>query len=362
MKTYKTKVSIAVVGLNFGSSFAEIYKAHPDVEYVGICDSNEDRLRQVGDRLQIQSRHTNLAEVLKDERYNAVHICTPVNTHAALCCKVMLAGKHCASAVPMGMTLGELHSVIDAQRKSKMNYMMMETSIYTSEYLYAKKLYKSGELGSLQLLQGSHSQDLEYAPAVWKGFPPMLYITHAISPLLDLADTRTVKAMCLGSGVMRAELHKQYNNPYPAAMALFRLEGTSTAIEITRTIFEVSCYGGEGFGIYGSKASIMTFWPTGITLTHLAPPVPGEGRHVDAKINLEPPSSKDMLPDAMKPFSEGGHSGSHPHLVHEFISSIVEKRRPYIDTIKAANWCAPGICANESMKKDGEPVAVPCYE
>jgi predicted dehydrogenase len=357
----KDKVRIAVVGAGFGRSFAEIYQAHPNVEYVGLCDKNEKLLNEAGDALKIKLRHTDLDEVLAGDKYNAVHIVTPVNTHAPLCCKVLLAGKHCASAVPMGMTLDELRSVIDAQRKSKMNYMMMETGVYTSEYLYAKKLYKSGELGALQLLQGTHSQDLEYAPAVWKGFPPMLYITHAIAPLLDLADTRAVKVMCLGSGVMRDELRKPYSNPYPAAMALFRLEGTSTAIEITRTIFETSCYGGEGFAVYGSKASIVAFWPTGITLTHIGPFVPGKERHVDAKINLEPPSSKDMLPDAMKPFSEGAHSGSHPHLVHEFISSIVEKRRPYVDATKAANWCAPGICANESARKDGDPVPVPAF-
>ena len=38
----------------------------------------------------------------------------------------------------------------------------------------------------------------------------------------------------------------------------------------------------------------------------------------------------------------GGHGGSHPHLIHEFLRSIVEHRAPAIDEIKAADWTAPG--------------------
>lgn len=53
-----------------------------------------------------------------------------------------------------------------------------------------------------------------------------------------------------------------------------------------------------------------------------------------------------------------GHGGSHPHLAHEFVGSIVEERKPYIDEIKAANWCAPGICAHQSRRDDGAEVSI----
>ena len=57
----------------------------------------------------------------------------------------------------------------------------------------------------------------------------------------------------------------------------------------------------------------------------------------------------------------GGHGGSHPHLVHEFVSSIVECRKPSIDEIKSADWTAAGICAHESAMKDGERVDIPTF-
>ena len=55
----------------------------------------------------------------------------------------------------------------------------------------------------------------------------------------------------------------------------------------------------------------------------------------------------------------GGHHGSHPHLVHEFVMSIIEERKPWIDEHLGGNITAAGICAHESAMRDGELVMVP---
>jgi hypothetical protein len=57
----------------------------------------------------------------------------------------------------------------------------------------------------------------------------------------------------------------------------------------------------------------------------------------------------------------GGHGGSYPHLVHEYIRSIVDKRRPIIDIVKAANWSAVGFCAHESAMAGGREIIIPDY-
>lgn len=58
----------------------------------------------------------------------------------------------------------------------------------------------------------------------------------------------------------------------------------------------------------------------------------------------------------------GGHHGSHPHLVHEFIQSIIENRKPAIDAVTAANLTAVGICAHESAMAGGHEVVVPAFD
>ena len=55
------------------------------------------------------------------------------------------------------------------------------------------------------------------------------------------------------------------------------------------------------------------------------------------------------------------HHGSHPHLVHEFVRSIVEERTPYVDTVLGGNITAAGICAHMSAMKGGESVTVPTF-
>jgi len=62
-------------------------------------------------------------------------------------------------------------------------------------------------------------------------------------------------------------------------------------------------------------------------------------------------------------FKQGsGHGGSHPHLAHEFIRSIVEERKPLIDEVTAANWTSVGICAHQSAMAGGARVDLPVFD
>ena len=75
----------------------------------------------------------------------------------------------------------------------------------------------------------------------------------------------------------------------------------------------------------------------------------------------EIPYRPDRVPPALAGFAQGGHGGSHPHLVHEFVRSIVEGRPPAVDAARAANWTAAGLCAHESAMRQGEGVPIPDF-
>jgi hypothetical protein len=60
----------------------------------------------------------------------------------------------------------------------------------------------------------------------------------------------------------------------------------------------------------------------------------------------------------VKDFLATGHGDSHPYLVHEFISSVAERRRPRISAWDAAMYMAMGVAAHESAVKEGESVKV----
>ncbi|MBT4694661.1 MAG: gfo/Idh/MocA family oxidoreductase, partial [Planctomycetaceae bacterium] len=57
----------------------------------------------------------------------------------------------------------------------------------------------------------------------------------------------------------------------------------------------------------------------------------------------------------------GGHGGSHPHLVNEFISALLENRDPLPNAVTSANWTCVGICAHESALQGGQVVPLPAF-
>lgn len=57
----------------------------------------------------------------------------------------------------------------------------------------------------------------------------------------------------------------------------------------------------------------------------------------------------------------GGHGGSHLHLVHEYISSILEDKKAWINELVAANITATGIFAHESAMNGGKEVIIPDF-
>jgi predicted dehydrogenase len=268
----------------------------------------------------------------------------------------------------MGSTLEELFRIIEAQQASGKNYMMMETVVYSREFLFVKDLYDWGELGDLTFLRGTYFQDVEGYPAYWKTVPPMHYATHAVAPLLALTGTRATKAICLGSGRISPRLEPTEFSPFRLETAIFRLENTDAAAEVTRSWFETARPYVEAFSIYGSKKSFEwnQLWgekPCLFTLGDEARLYGGRPVEVE-RIHL--PDYADRLPEEIRSFTDyehdGAHGGSHPHLAHEFVRSIIEERPPTIDAVTAANWTAPGLCAHTSALRDGEPITIPAFD
>ena len=54
-----------------------------------------------------------------------------------------------------------------------------------------------------------------------------------------------------------------------------------------------------------------------------------------------------------------GHGGSHPHMVHEFLSALANDRDPFPNAAQSANWTSVGILAHESAMRGGELIRLP---
>src|SRR3954447_2322029 len=254
------KIRVAIVGLGFGAEFIPIYQAHPNAEMYAVCRRNKAELDKVGDRYGIKTRYTSFDALLKDPNVDAVHINSPIPDHAPQSIAALRAGKHVACTVPMATDVEGCRQIVELQRQAGKVYMMMETVVYSREYLFAKELYDKGELGRIQFLRGSHQQDMEGWPGYWPGLPPMWYATHCVSPSLAILSNPGKPAMadsvvCHGSGRQREELVKKYGNPFAIETATFKIAGSDVVAEVTRSLYDVARQYRESFDVTGSKKS-----------------------------------------------------------------------------------------------------------
>jgi len=57
----------------------------------------------------------------------------------------------------------------------------------------------------------------------------------------------------------------------------------------------------------------------------------------------------------------GGHGGSHGYLMNEFVTAVLQNRKPLVDVNLALNMTVAGIVAHESALKDGELLKIPQF-
>src|SRR5215207_1840261 len=135
------KIRVAIVGLGFGAEFIPIYQRHPNAEMYAICRRDDRELNACGDRFGIATRYQSYEELLKDPNVDAIHINSPIGDHAPQSIAALQAGKHVASTVPAATTIDECRQIVEEQRRSRKVYMMMETVVYSREYLFVKELH-----------------------------------------------------------------------------------------------------------------------------------------------------------------------------------------------------------------------------
>jgi predicted dehydrogenase len=364
------KIRIAIVGLGFGAEFIPIFQAHPHAEMYAICRRDKKELDACGDKFGVKVRYTDYQQLLKDPNVDAVHINSPIADHAPQSIAALKAGKHVASTVPAATTIDECKQIVEAQRKSGKVYMMMETVVYSREYLFVKEQYDTGELGRIQFLRGSHQQDMEGWPGYWEGFPPMHYATHCVSPCLALVGKHAESVVCHGSGRIDEKLIPKYGSPFAVETATFKLRDSDVCAEVTRSLFNTARQYRESFDATGDKKSFE--WqqvegedPVIHTRGLPEPKIPTRVKVPDYAQRLPEPIRKftGTIQDAehLSFIQGGGHGGSHPHLVHNFLLACIGEKPPMPDAETSVNWTMVGICAHQSALKGGERVMIPRF-
>lgn len=364
----KSKLNVGIVGLEFGAEFIPIYQRHPNSNMYAICQRNRTKLDEVGDHFGVRVRYEDYEAMLHDPNIDVIHVNTPLQLHADHVVRALEAGKHVGCTIPMATSVEDCKRIVDAQRQTGLVYMMMETVVYGREFLYVKEQYEKGALGKIQFMRSSHHQDMSGWPSYWDGMPPMYNATHAISPTLALCRNEAEYVSCLGSGTIFKRMLGQYGSPFAVESTHIKFKNSDIGAEVTRHLWAVARQYRESFDVYGSVRSFEWTQVEGEHhLVHL-----GEK---PSRVNI--PDYAHLLPEEIQAFTTGGvytdsgdavhrsfvqgggHGGSHPHLAHRLLMSVLGKQEPYPNAVQAANITCSGILSHESALRGGERMYLP---
>ena len=372
-------ISVGIVGVgSFGAGFIRLFKDHPKVSRLALCDLNEQRLADAARKHGVSETYPSLDEICKSD-IQALAIITQPWLHAPQAIQAMEAGKHVYSAVPVislpdsDQMLEWCDKVIDACKRTGMQYMMGETSYYRPQAMYCRRRADAGDFGYFVQADGDYLHDVDsprsnlrqVAKSRWgddwdiskSGDAPMHYPTHSFGGFLSVMKCHATEVTAMGYQMPGDDWHRAdtvFGNLFGNETAMLRL--SNGAVARVREYRRIGHVGREAFQLFGTEGSFTDgaggcYWVTRekavpVTVEQMRDPLPAE---------VLAAYGGDTRDDSVY----GGHGGSHAYLVNEFVDAADAGRLPAINAWEAVRYLAPGIMAHKSASNDGEMLKVP---
>ena len=142
---------IAIIGAGvWGDTHAAIYREHPLVEPVAVCDRNEQRARALAEKYGLPRVFTDVDELLADGGFEAVSIVTPDHLHGDIAVQCARAGKHMLIEKPLATTREDVFRILEAVRSSGVRAMVDLHNRWSPPFAEARRLIEAGGLGALR--------------------------------------------------------------------------------------------------------------------------------------------------------------------------------------------------------------------
>ncbi len=398
-------ISIGLVGLGaFGGGFADLFMSHPLVDRVGLCDREPERIERFAKKQSWASKFNekdayDSFDAICPSDFDSLAIITQPWLHAPQCIQAMESGKHVFSAVPISCLpdsdeiLDWCDRLVNTVTRTGRSYMLGETTYYRPQTMFCRRKAAEGAFGDFVYGEGEYFHDVDNrcslrnvwkyrassaAGQEWESMKqtyldrgiltgPMHYPTHSTSGPVCVMNAHALKATAYGH---RNTTGDAFFDPYAFSneVALFHMSNGATVRICEFRECGEAFHDGETFRIMGTSGSYAerTWRCNGRGKDTAAHPIE-EVQLTDEKMRDPlPPEVVAAFKEALQPddgpetdFRPGGHGGSHPYLVHEFVDAVANDRVPAINIWEAVRYMAMGATAHKSALRDGETLDVP---
>jgi predicted dehydrogenase len=361
------KLNIGIVGAcGRGAGFKGACDAVGGVRIHAVCDANAEALPAAATRLGAAERYERLEDMLSASDLDAVIIGTPMHLHVPQSIAALEHGLHVLCEVPAGVSVEECRRLADACNRQKRVYMMAENCTYMQPNVVVRELVRQGLFGTPYYAEGEYLHELKHMneySTPWRrrwqtGVDGITYGTHSLGPILQwMPGDRVSRVCCEGTGVRHTD---HTGKPYcqasstmlckterdalikirvdmlsdrPHAMTNYQLQGTDGAYESARAR-------GEKHRLWLRQRSADAHTWTDLEAL---------------KDEFLPAFWKEGMERALK----AGHGGGDYFEVIDFLDAIMGKRPCPIGIHEAMDMTLPGLCSQESIRREGAWIDVP---
>jgi len=129
------------------------YLSNKDVELVAIADIDKVQLEKIGKKFNIKRLYTDYREMIKNEKLDAVSVCTPNYLHASITIDALEKGLNVLVEKPMATSLEEADRMIEVAEKNGRILMVGHNQRLAPGHQIAKKIIESGILGKINMVR-----------------------------------------------------------------------------------------------------------------------------------------------------------------------------------------------------------------
>jgi len=150
-------ICAGVIGLGVGERHILGYQADPRCKVVKICDSDSQKLLEVGDRFKDVKRVSNAGEIIGDPSIDVVSIASYDQFHGDQVVEAVQAGKHVFVEKPLCLNRRELEAISGAllanpRVKLSSNFILRKVN----RFVDLRRRIQSGRFGDIYYLEGDY--------------------------------------------------------------------------------------------------------------------------------------------------------------------------------------------------------------
>lgn len=131
---------------------------HPGVEIIGIAEKDKNRVQPYLDKYQIPY-YSDYRDMLTTD-CDGVIICSEYVDHAKLTIEAAQAGKHVLCEKPLGITMEEMHRMIEVCKEQNVHLMTAFPLRFSAPVINAKQALDRGDIGELLGIKGMNRSQL----------------------------------------------------------------------------------------------------------------------------------------------------------------------------------------------------------